>query len=45
MFNLKNQSTTALFAKKLVEGGEIQKVIYSLFSTFDTNLWLRGLGE
>ena len=41
MFNLKNQSTTALFAKKLVEGGEIQKVIY----TFDTNLWLRGLGE
>ena len=45
IFNLKNPSTTALIANKLVEGGEIQRVIYCLFSAFDMNLWLRGSGE
>ena len=42
IFNLKNLSTTVLYAKKLVAGGKILRVIYSIFSEIDTNQWLSG---
>ena len=45
IFNLKNPSTTVLYAKKSVAGGEIWRVIYSLFRAIDTNhsnQWLSG---
>ena len=32
IFNLKNPSTTVLYAKKSVAGGEIRRVIYRFFS-------------
>ena len=38
IFNLKNLSTTVLYAKKLVAGGEIRRVIYRFFQAIDTNL-------
>ena len=42
IFNLKNQSTTVLYAKKSVAGGEIQQVIHRFFRAIDTNRWLSG---
>ena len=42
IFNLKSPSTTVLYAKQLVAGGEIRRVIYSFFRAIDMNQWLRG---
>ena len=42
IFKLKNPSTTVLYAKKSVAGGEILRVMYRFFRTIDTNLWLSG---
>ena len=41
-FNLKNPSTTVLYAKKLVAGGEIRQVMYHFPLIFYTNKWLNG---
>ena len=41
-FNLNNPRTTVLFAKKLVAGGEIRRVIYRFFLVIETNQWLSG---
>ena len=42
IFNLKNLSTTVLYAKISVAGCEIQRVIYCFFPEFYTNQWLSG---
>ena len=42
IFNLNNLSTTVLYAKKLVAGGEIRRVIYRFFLAIDTNQWFSG---
>ena len=44
IFNLKNPSTTVLYAKKLVAGGEIGRVIYRFFRALAINMnqWLSG---
>ena len=42
IFNLKNLSTTVLYEKKSVAGGEIRRVVYSFFRAIDTNQWLSG---
>ena len=41
IFNLKNPSTTVLYAKKSVAGGEIWRVIYRFF--FKLSIWTYGL--
>ena len=45
IFNLKNPSTTVLYAKKSVAGGEIRRVIYYFFQVIDTNLRLSCSGQ
>ena len=40
IFNLKNPSTTVLYAKKLGAGGEIRRVLDRFFQVTDTNQWL-----
>ena len=40
IFNLKIPSTTVLYTKKSVAGGEIRRVIYRFFRLIDTNQWL-----
>ena len=42
IFNLTNPSTTVLYAKKLVAGGEIRRVIFCFFQAVDTNQRLSG---
>ena len=44
IFNLKNPSTTVMYAKKLVAGGEIGRVIYRFFRALAINMnqWLSG---
>ena len=42
IFNFKNPSTTVLYAKKSVAGGEILRDIYLFFTAIDTNPWLSG---
>ena len=41
IFNLNNPRTTVLYAKKLVAGGEIRRVI-PFFLVIETNQWLSG---
>ena len=38
-------STTALYAKNLVAGGEIQRVVYRFFREIDTNQWFVSMAE
>ena len=40
IFKMKNPSTTVLYAKRSVPGGEIRQFIYRFFHTIDTNLRL-----
>ena len=42
IFDLNNLKTTVVYAKKSVAGGEIRRVIYSIFQAFDLNQWLSG---
>ena len=42
ILKLKSPSTTVLYAKKSVAGGEIWRVICSFFQAIDKNQWLSG---
>ena len=42
IFNLKNSSVAVLYAKQLVAGGKIPKLIYPFFQAIDTNQWFSG---
>ena len=42
IFNLNNQRTTVLYAKKSFAGGETRRVMYRFFQAIDANLRLSG---